>query len=309
MVAQARTSEPRADLSTGAGLVDGRIVPIAEARLPLTDWGFTRSDVTYDVVHVWKGAFFRLDDHLRRFQASVEGLRMTLPFDAEGLKATLTALVRATGLRDAYVSMICTRGTPAPGLPRHPKNCVNRFYAFALPFVWVMPEDMQARGAHAIVAKTPRIAPESVDPTIKNFHWGDLTRALFEASDAGADTAFLLDGAGNVTEGPGFNVFAVIDGTVVSPIRGALEGITRRSVFELCDELGIPYRIRQLHVSELERAEELFTATTAGGVMPVSRLDGRIYGNDRPGPISARLRQLYWAKHDRGWHATPIRYD
>ena len=79
----------------------------------------------------------------------------------------LTGLVRATGLRDAYVSMICTRGTPAPGLPRHPKNCVNRFYAFCIPFVWVMPEDMQARGAHAIMAKTPRIPPECLDPTIK----------------------------------------------------------------------------------------------------------------------------------------------
>jgi branched-chain amino acid aminotransferase len=62
-------------------------------------------------------------------------------------------------------------------------------------------------------------------------------------------------------------------------------------------------------VSELEGADELLTATTAGGVMPVSRLDGRIYGNDRPGPISAKLRQLYWQKHDEGWHATPIQYD
>lgn len=309
MVAQAKAPEPRVDLSKGAAIVDGKIVPMSEAKLPLTDWGFTRSDVTYDVVHVWKGAFFRLDDHVKRFQASVKGLRLTLPFDGEGLKQTLTGLVRATGLRDAYVSMICTRGAPAPGLPRHPKNCINRFYAFAIPFVWVMPEDMQARGAHAIIAKTPRIPPESVDPTIKNFHWGDLTRAMFEASDAGADIAFLLDGQGNVTEGPGFNVFAIIDGTVVSPDRGALEGITRKSVFELCDELGVPYQIRPLHVSELEGADELLTATTAGGVMPVARLDGRIYSNDRPGPISARLRAAYWAKHDQGWHATPIQYD
>lgn len=309
MVAQAKAPEPRVDLSKGAAIVDGKIVPMSEAKLPLTDWGFTRSDVTYDVVHVWKGAFFRLDDHVKRFQASVNGLRLTLPFDGEGLKQALTGLVRATGLRDAYVSMICTRGTPAPGLPRHPKNCVNRFYAFCIPFVWVMPEDMQARGAHAIIARTPRIPPESVDPTIKNFHWGDLTRAMFEASDAGADIAFLLDGQGNVTEGPGFNVFAIIDGTVVSPDRGALEGITRKSVFELCDELGVPYQIRPLHVSELEGADELLTATTAGGVMPVARLDSRIYSNDRPGPISARLRAAYWAKHDQGWHATPIQYD
>ncbi len=309
MVAQAKPPQPKADLSKGAALIDGAIVPIADARLPITDWGFLRSDVTYDVVHVWKGSFFRLDDHIRRFQASMRGLRLSIPLDADAIRHALSGLVRATGLRDAYVSMICTRGMLQPGLPRHPKNCVNRFYAYVLPFVWVMPEDMQARGAHAIIAKTPRIPPESVDPTIKNFHWGDLTRAMFEASDAGADIAFLTDGRGHLTEGPGFNVFAVIGGTVVSPDRGALEGITRRSVFELCEELGIPYQIRPLHVRELEGADELLTATTAGGVMPVSRLDGRIYGNDRPGPISARLRALYWQKHEEGWHATPIRYD
>ena len=309
MVAQIKEPNTGIDWSKGAAVVDGKIVPISEAKLPLTDWGFTRSDVTYDVVHVWKGAFFRLDDHLDRFQTSVNGLRLKVPTDKAGLARTLTDLVRRTSLRDAYVSMICTRGSPAPGLPRHPKNCVNRFFAFAIPFVWVMPEDMQARGAHAIVARTPRIAPESVDPTIKNFHWGDLTRALFEASDAGADTAILLDGHDHVTEGPGFNVFAIVGGTVVSPDRGALEGITRKSVLELCDELGIPARVRPLHVDELRGADEIFTATTAGGVMPVSRLDGRIYGNDRPGPISMRLRQRYWEKHDQGWHATPIQYD
>lgn len=309
MVAQVREPLAGIDWSKGAAIVDGKVVPIAEAKLPLTDWGFTRSDVTYDVVHVWKGAFFRLDDHLERFQASMRGLRLSIPLDKAGLQRTLADLVRRTGLRDAYVSMICTRGSPAPGLPRHPKSCVNRFYAFVIPFVWVIPEDVQARGAHAIVARTPRIAPESVDPTVKNFHWGDLTRALFEASDAGADTAILLDGHDHVTEGPGFNVFAVIDGTVISPDRGALEGITRKSVLELCDELKIQARVRPLHVDELRAADEIFTATTAGGVMPVSRLDGRIFGNDRPGPVSMRLRQRYWEKHDQGWHATPIKYD
>lgn len=309
----ARAAEPAAkdgiDWSKGAAIVDGKIVPIAEAKMPITDWGFARSDVTYDVVHVWRGAFFRLDDHVRRFQASAKALRLGLPFDAEGLKRELTALVRRTGLRDAYVSMMVTRGVPEPGKPRHPKYCVNRFMAYAVPFAWVMPPDMQARGAHLIVAKTPRIPIACVDPTVKNFHWGDLTKALFEASDAGADNAVLLDLAGNVTEGPGFNVFAVIDGTVVSPDRGALEGITRQSVFELCRELGIECKVEPLHVERLRAADEIFTSTTAGGVMPVSRLDGRILGNDRPGPISARLRELYWKKHDQGWHATKIQYD
>jgi branched-chain amino acid aminotransferase len=303
----ALAADPR--LAKGAAWVDGRVVPVAEAAIPILDWGFTRSDVTYDVVHVWNGGFFRLDDHLDRFAASMKGLRMSLPFGRDEIARILEELVARAGLRESYVAMVCTRGNPAPGLPRLPTSCVNRFFAYALPWVWVVPPEVQERGAHVIVAQTPRIPSECVDPTIKNYHWGDLTRALFEAADAGADNAILLDHEGYVTEGPGFNVFAVLDGTVVSPDRGALEGITRRSVLEICAELGIPHRIGRISRAELEGADEVFFATTAGGVMPVSRVDGRIYGNDRPGPISARLKARYWQKHDEGWHVTPIDYD
>ena len=162
---------------------------------------------------------------------------------------------------------------------------------------------------HAIIAETRRIPPESVDPTAKNFHWGDLTRANFEAHDQGAETAILLDLAGFVTEGPGFNVFTVIDGVVASPARGALEGITRLSVFELCEALGIPTQTRLISRAEIEAADEIFFSTTAGGIMPVSRLGSRILGNDRPGPISSGLRKAYWDRRREGWHATPIDYD
>src|SRR3546814_9128825 len=97
--------------------------------------------------------------------------------------------------------MICTRGNPAPGGPRHPANCVNRFWAFVLPWVWVIPPEVQERGAHLIVARTPRIPPDCVDPTIKNYHWGDLTRALFEAKDAGAANGARWDLTANAPKG------------------------------------------------------------------------------------------------------------
>ena len=97
-------------------------------------------------------------------------------------------------------------------------------------------------------------------------------------------------------------------GAVATPDRGALEGITRLSVEELCEELGLPFSARPVPASELQDADEIFLSTTAGGIMPVSRLDGRIYCNDRPGPISARLRETFWAKRAEGWHATPIEY-
>jgi branched-subunit amino acid aminotransferase/4-amino-4-deoxychorismate lyase len=299
------TTEP---WSSGAAYIDGRYMPIGEAAIPITDWGYRRSDVTYDVVGVWGGAFFRLDDHIRRFRQSMQALRLEPPESDEQIRAVLSQCVRRSGLREAYVAMDCLRGGPKPGMVRHPVNCRNYLAAFAIPWVWVMSPEMQERGAHLIVAKTPRIADDSVDPRVKNFHWGDLTRGLFEAHDQGADNCVLLDRDGFVTEGPGFNVFAVTDGAVATPDRGALEGITRLSVAELCRDLDIPCAIRPLAAAELREADEIFLATTAGGIMPASRIDGRILGNDRPGPISARLREQFWTRRAKGWHATPIDY-
>ena len=293
---------------SGAAYIDGCYMPLEEAAIPITDWGYRRSDVTYDVVSVWGGGFFRLDDHIRRFRNSMDALRLDPPEDDAAIRAVLTDCVRRTGLREAYVAMDCLRGTPRPGEPRLPANCRNYLAAFAVPWVWLMSPELQARGAHLIIATTPRIAEDSVDPRVKNFHWGDLTRGLFEAEDRGADNCVLLDRDGFVTEGPGFNVFSVTDGEVATPDRGALEGITRLSVMELCGELDIPLAVRPVPAAELRDADEIFLATTAGGIMPASRIDGRIMGNDRPGPISARLRETFWSKRAAGWHATPIDY-
>ena len=94
----------------GAAFVDGEQVPIGEAKISIVDTGFSRSDVTYDVVGVWDGAFFRLDDHLERFERSCRELRMTLPHSRGEMAEILIGLVRTAGLREAYVETICTRG-------------------------------------------------------------------------------------------------------------------------------------------------------------------------------------------------------
>ena len=226
--------------AAGAAYIDGRYMPIGEAAIPITDWGYRRSDVTYDVVGVWDGRFFRLDDHIRRFRASMQKLRFEPAEGDDEIRAVLNRCVALSGLRNAYVAMDCLRGRPKPGQPYHPAYARNYIAAFAIPWVWVMNPEVQERGGHLVIAQTLRIPPGSVDPTAKNFHWADLTRGQFEALDRGADFALLLDSDGNVTEGPGFNVFMVIDGVVVTPDAGVLEGITRRTVGEICEQLGIP---------------------------------------------------------------------
>jgi len=149
----------------GVAYVDGELAPIGEAKISLLDWGFLHSDATYDVAHVWGGKFFRLDDHIERFFSSMHALRMSIPHSRSEVGAILVDCVRESRLREAYVEMICTRGQPAPG-SRDPRNCVNRFYAFAIPFVWIASPEKQSQGLHLIIGERQRIPPESVDPTV-----------------------------------------------------------------------------------------------------------------------------------------------
>lgn len=290
----------------GTAFVDGAFVPLNEARLPLTDFGLTRSDATYDIVHVWKRRFFRLDDHLARFHRSMAALRLEVPYDRDAIRAILIDCARRSGLDHALVAMVATRGTPPPG-SRDLRQCRNRFFAYAYPYVFISdPETNSDKGLRAIVAKHRRIAPEAVDPTVKNYHWLDMEMALFEAYDRGADVAILPDADGNATEGPGFNVFAVIGGALETPDRGMLEGISRRTAIELAEAEGIPVRVGPVPMQRLLEADEIFVTSTAGGIMAVTKLDERIYGNGAAGPVTSRLLALYRRRREEGWHATPI---
>lgn len=291
----------------GCAFIEGAYVPIDEARISILDMGFSRSDCTYDVVAVWQGGFFRLTDHLDRFARSCERLQLATP-PRETIAAVLHECVRKSGLRDAYVEMIATRGVPESG-ERNPRRVRNRFHAYAIPYVWISRLDQQAQGLHLVVARSvERISPRAIDPTVKNFHWGDLVRGAFEAQDRGGDTAVLVDANGFVTEGPGFNLFACYRGQLLTPADGVLHGITRQTVLELAATEPVQVRVGRLEPSLLADASEIFITSTAGGIMPVTTLDGQPVGEGVPGPLTLRLRERYWEAHRGGAWVAPVDY-
>jgi branched-chain amino acid aminotransferase len=296
-----------ADFSQGCAWQRGEYIPIAQASISITDWGFLRSDATYDVVTAWKGAFFRLDAHLDRFFESCKRFRLDAGKTRDEVAQILAECVRRSGLRDSYVEMIVTRGQPPWG-SRDPRQAVNRFHAFAVPFVWIANEEQRKRGLHVIVSDVQRIPAASVDPTAKNYHWNDLTMGLLGALDAGADTVLLRDAQDNVVEGPGFNVFAVTGGALVTPAEGVLHGVTRRTVIEMARSLGIGIEERALPMAELLAADEVFITSSGGGVLPVSRVNGTDIGSGRPGAVTQRLAETYWAWHALPQYSTPIAY-
>jgi branched-chain amino acid aminotransferase len=292
----------------GAAFIEGEYVPIAEARIPILDWGFIRSDCTYDVVHVWNGRFFRLGHHLDRFERSVAGLHLTNPHSRAEMTDILMRLMRLTGLREAYVEVIVTRGM-APKHTRDPRLCENRFYALAIPFVWIATKEMRTRGIHLHISDVVRIPPQSVDPAIKNFHWGDLVKGLFQSYQLGCDMPVLLDLDGNITEGPGFNVFAVKEGTVTTPEGTVLLGISRRTALDLLVEANVRTVIGRISPDELRAADEVFITSTAGGILPVTRIDHAPVADGHPGPLTTRIKNRYWEWNEAGPEGTPIDYD
>ncbi len=289
------------DFPPGIAYIDGEFVPISEAKISVLDWGLLRSDATYDVVHVWKNRFFRLDHHLDRFMASVSKLRMELPFGRDGLEDILHRCVARSGLEDAYVEMVLTRGV-SPTFSRDPRDAVNNFFVFVIPFGWIADEEQRARGLRVHIASVTRIPPSSLDPTVKNYHWLDLVQGLHEAYDAGKENVFLGDGRGNITEGPGFNIFAVKNGAVTTPATGVLKGITRQTALDLCAELGVETRETEVSEGALKSADEVFVTSTAGGIVAIAEIDDIRIGESAPGAITKILTELYWLKHsDPAW--------
>lgn len=290
----------------GIAFLDDQYVPMDQAKVSVLDYGFLHSDATYDVVHVWQGAFFRLDLHLDRFFAGLEKLHMSIAYDRAAVTEILQNCVALSGHQDAYVELICTRGN-SPDFSRDPRDAVNRFMAFAIPFGSVANKTQMERGLHLAISDRVRIPSSSVDPSIKNYHWLDLVQGLYDAYEKGAETTLLINNQGNIAEGPSFNVFAVKDGFVTTPDSGVLLGITRQTVFDLCAELGITCKAASISRDDLMAADEIFISSTAGGVMPVTRLNNAAVGDGQLGLVYRQVHQLYWDKHkDPAW-ALPVK--
>jgi branched-chain amino acid aminotransferase len=294
-------------MAEGCAFIDGAFVPAENARISIFDLGFLRGDAVYDTVSVWKGLFFRLDDHVARFGRSCAGMRLVCPHAPEEIKRILAECVDRTGLEDAYVQMIVTRGRYKSLVRRDLRECENRFIAFALPYIWIISPEKQTEGIDLAIVANRRTPSEAIDPTVKNFNWMDLQRGLLQSIDRGADHAVLCTPAGHVAEGPGFNVFWIKNRRLLTPKGNVLEGITRRTVADLAAELGVPLEYGDFPPESLRGADEAFLSSTAGGIMPVTRVDGRPLGNGAPGLLTSRIRSLYWGKREAGWLGTPVK--
>lgn len=281
----------------GYSYINGRFVPLAEAAIPLLDWGFNKSDVVYDGIPFTKGKIFRLEDHLNRFRSSMHKWRLPEAGSPHAIADVCHDLVVRSELEDGIIYICTTRGIPPSASVRDPSRFTSRFYAWSQQVPDIGSSDA---GLRMIISSIPRIPSSSVDATAKNFHWGDLIQARLEAADRGVQNAILLGQDGMVAEGVGFNVFAVIGGDLLTPERDCLHGITRRTVLEIAAELGVDAYSTDISAHDLLHAEEIFISSSAGGLFAVVELDGAKISQGRTGPLCDRIHNIYWQ-----WRVSP----
>ncbi len=278
--------------------VNGELVPWREARVHLLTHTLHYGLGVFEGVRAYathRGAtIFRLHEHTDRLFNSAHILRMKIPYSRDELNRAQCQVVKANGLDEGYLRPMCFLGSEAMGL-RADGLSVNVMIA-AWPWPSYMDPAARERG---IKVRTSSYTRHHVNITMckakANGNYINSLLALREALDGGAEEALLLDNEGYVAEGSGENFFMVKEGVIHTPeLTSCLDGITRRTIFSLADELGLPVRERRITRDEVYIAEEAFFTGTAAEVLPIRELDGRQVGNGGRGPITEKLQTNYF---------------
>jgi branched-chain amino acid aminotransferase len=276
--------------------IDGAPVDAASARVSVFDRGFLYGDSVYEVTRAFDGVAFALEEHLDRLERSAHGLLMRTP-PRELIRQAVVDTVRASGLGDAYVRIVVTRGAGEialdPAAADEPRLVVIVRAPKPPP-----PEAYRDGVEVAIVGRTryaPGVPTSTVDPQVKSGNYLGSVMAVAEARKRGAYEAILCDNVGRITEGSSSNFFIVRGGRVSTPSLsvGLLEGITRRKVMQLLDREGIHWAEQALWPIDLHQADEAFLTSSVRGVVPITRADGQPLGDGKPGPITRRVMTAY----------------
>ena len=278
--------------------VNGKIVPVADAAVPVHDRSFLYGDGAFDTAVARRGRVFKLEPHIDRLFRSLQVLRIPPPLPKAELREAALDLMRRNGMVDGFLRMVVSRGTCAY-VSLDPRAVTGGPTLVMLTRSADPPAEVgaihgRAGGARAITASIRKTPTASLESRVKSNNYLNSILARWEAIDAGVDEAVLLDARGCVTEGSGDNLFAVFrDRLLTPPALNILEGITRETILALAPRAGVRAEVRDLTPYDLYTADEIFLTSTVVGVLPIVELDGRPIGTGTSGPAARRLQALY----------------
>ncbi len=259
------------------------------------DHGLLYGDGIFEGIRVYEGRIFRLVQHIDRLYASAQAINLTIPLSREEFAAVTTEAVRRSGLQDAYIRPVVTRGVGDLGID--PRKCPKPTVIIIVDTIMVWSQERYDQGLRVVTAGTPIPHREALSPRVKSLNYLAHVMAKIEGLEAGADEVIMMDAAGNVAEGSGQNVFIVTKGTLRTPppFAGILAGVTRDAILELARAAGLPVREEILNRYDLYTADEAFLTGTASEVAPIRVYDGRTIGAGGPGPVTRDLMRRFRA--------------
>ena len=284
--------------------IDGVLYPEAEAKISVFDHGLLYGDGIFEGIRFYNGRVFRLEEHLERLWDSAKAIRLTIPMSVDEMREATLETIRQNNLTEGYIRLLVTRGKGNLGLS--PDRCPKATVIIIADKIQLYPVEKYTQGMVMVTCATRRAAPAALLPAVKSLNYLNNVMAKVEATHAGADEGVMLNEQGYVAECTGDNIFTIRKGVVTTPpvYAGALCGITRNVVFEICADLGIPIRESEMTRYDIYTADECFLTGTAAEVIAAIELDTRPIGNGKPGVITGRIIQRF--REIAGSTGTPI---
>jgi branched-chain amino acid aminotransferase len=272
--------------------IAGTLVPRDQAGISPFDSAVQGGDAVWEGLRVYRGTIFRLTEHLDRLCDSAKALAFAEIPSLDAIREEIRRTLEANRMfDDVHIRLTLTRGVKiTSGMdPR-----LNRSGPTLIVLAEHKPPVYDRKGLKLITSSIRRFPPDCLDPKIHHANLIQSILAKIEANQAGADDALMLDKQGFVAETNATHLF-IVDGDklVTSRTVACPEGITRDCVLALCEQHGIEHEVRDLSLTEVYRATEMFCTGTMGELASVIEVDGRRIGDGRPGPVTQRLSGLY----------------
>ncbi len=275
--------------------IDGKYYSERDAKVSVFDHGLLYGDGVFEGIRAYHGRVFKLKEHIDRLFYSAKAILLELPMSHAALVKATVETCRANKLRDGYIRLVVTRGVGTLGL--NPRTCKKPSVIIIADKIQLYPPEYYQRGLDIITVPTTRNLHSALNPAIKSLNYLNNILAKIEANNAGVEEAVMLNAEGFVAECTGDNLFIVKNRALFTPplSAGALYGITRQTVIELAEEAGLKVSEPNLTRYDLFNADECFLTGTGAELIPVVKIDGRVIGTGKPGPITRRLEEDYHA--------------
>ena len=269
--------------------IDGRYYGRQDARVSVFDHGFLYGDGIFEGIRVYHGKVFKLREHIERLYQSAKALLLKIPMDSEAMERAVLDTVQLNRKKNGYIRLIVTRGEGLLGI--EPSSCKKPSVIIIVSDIQLYPEEYYKKGIAIITSSSRRIPPDCLDPRIKSLNYLNNIMAKLEAKQAGCLEAVILNKDGFVAECTGDNIFIVKKDELLTPApyHGALDGITRQTVIELAETLGIKTQETSLTRYDLYNADESFMTGTGAEIIPVIAIDGREISGGLPGAVTKKL--------------------